>query len=213
MLSLWLTMQRAHGFIRQIHLILFMLGICARLSRTGPGYCQRRTRKLNPSVHVNMITDTASSTLRPGGWIELQELKFVPECEDETMKEDYVVAKFLNLVKEGLAAFGVDLLGMAKNAQYLKDAGFVNVEEKIFKIPLGTWPKNKTLKTIGLYLRSVIYDGLQGVSLGPFTRGLKWTPQEVEVYLIGVRRALMDSSTHAYIPFHVVYGQKPVETG
>jgi hypothetical protein len=137
----------------------------------------------------------------------------VPECEDETMKEDYVVAKFLNLVKEGLAAFGVDLLGMAKNAQYLKDAGFVNVEEKIFKIPLGTWPKNKTLKTIGLYLRSVIYDGLQGVSLGPFTRGLKWTPQEVEVSLIAVRRALMDSSTHAYIPFHVVYGQKPVETG
>jgi hypothetical protein len=137
----------------------------------------------------------------------------VPECEDETMKEDYVVAKFLNLVKEGLAVFGVDLLGMAKNAQHLKDAGFVNVEEKIFKIPLGTWPKNKTLKTIGLYLRSVIYDGLQGVSLGPFTRGLKWTPQEVEVYLIDVRRALMDSSTHAYIPFHVVYGQKPVETG
>jgi hypothetical protein len=137
----------------------------------------------------------------------------VPECEDETMKEDYVVAKFLNLVKEGLAVFGVDLLGMAKNTQHLKDAGFVNVEEKIFKIPLGTWPKNKTLKTIGLYLRSVIYDGLQGVSLGPFTRGLKWTPQEVEVYLIDVRKALMDSSTHAYIPFHVVYGQKPVETG
>ena len=128
------------------------------------------------------------------------------------MKDDYIVNKFLSLVKDGLATFGVDLLAMAKNAQYLRDAGFINVEEKVFKIPLGTWPKNKTMKTIGLYLRSTIYDGLQGISLGPFTRGLKWTPEEVEVFLISVRKGLMDSSTHSYLPFHVVYGQKPVKT-
>jgi hypothetical protein len=155
--------------------------------------------------------DDHSSHLKPGGWIELQELEFVTYCDDGTMKDDFLVTKFLNLVKDGLAVFGIDLLGMIKNAQNLRDAGFVNVEEKIFKIPLGVWPKNKTMKLIGLYLRSVIYDGLQGVSLGPFTRGLKWTPEEVEVFLIDVRKALMDSTIHSYIPFHVVYGQKPVE--
>ena len=126
------------------------------------------------------------------------------------MDDDYIVGKFLNLVKEGLAVFGVDLLGMRKNAQLLRDAGFVNVEEKVFKIPLGTWPKNKTMKSIGMYLRSVIYDGLQGISMGPFTRALKWSPQEVEVFLVDVRKGLMDSSTHSYIPFHVVYGQKSI---
>ena len=126
------------------------------------------------------------------------------------MEDDYIVGKFLNLVKEGLAVFGVDLLGMRKNVQLLRDAGFVNVEEKVFKIPLGTWPKNKTMKSIGMYLRSVIYDGLQGISMGPFTRALKWSPKEVEVFLVDVRKGLMDSSTHSYIPFHVVYGQKPI---
>lgn len=128
------------------------------------------------------------------------------------MKADYVVQKFLALVKEGLAIFGVDLLAMKRNAQLLRDAGFINIEQKIFKIPLGTWPKNKTMKVIGLYMRSVIYDGLQGISMGPFTRALKWTPEEVELFLVDVRKSLMDASTHSYIPFHIVYGQKPLNT-
>jgi len=128
------------------------------------------------------------------------------------MKDDYGVEDFLRFVKEGLAVFGVDLLSVTGNAQRLRDAGFVNVEEKVFKIPLGIWPKNKTMKLIGLYLRSVIYDGLQGIALGPFTRGLKWTPEAVEVFLVGVRKSLMNASTHSYLPFHVVYGQKPVES-
>jgi len=89
------------------------------------------------------------------------------------MKDDYDVEKFLRFVKEGLAVFGVDLLAVTANAQRLRDAGFVNVEEKVFKIPLGIWPKNKTMKLIGLYLRTVIYDGLQGLSLGSFIKGLK----------------------------------------
>lgn len=128
------------------------------------------------------------------------------------MEEGYVVEKFLQLVGEGLAVFGVDLLAMTRNAQLLRDAGFVNIEERIFKVPLGTWPKNRTMKMIGLYLRSVIYDGLQGIALGPFTRGLKWTSEEVELFLVDVRKSLMDSGTHSYLPFHVVYGQKPLQS-
>ncbi|KAF4634763.1 hypothetical protein G7Y89_g3338 [Cudoniella acicularis] len=153
----------------------------------------------------------AYKKMQPGGWIELQELNFETQCDDNTMKDTYAVARLLSFVKEGLAVFGVDLLSMRKNAQLLRDAGFINIEEKIFKVPLGIWPKNKTMKTVGLYLRSSIYDGLQAITLGPFTRGLKWTLEEIEIFLIDVRRDLMDSSTHSYIPFHVVYGQKPQE--
>lgn len=167
-------------------------------------------RHMNSSVKnwPKLLTEAYNHT-KPGGWIELQELQFILKCDDDTMKEGYVVEKFLQLVKEGLAVFGVDLLSVTRNAQLLRDAGFVNIEEKVLKVPLGTWPKNKTMKMIGLYLRSVIYDGLQGIALGPFTRGMKWTPNEVEVFLVDVRKSLMDYRTHSYLPFHVVYGQKP----
>ena len=127
------------------------------------------------------------------------------------MKDDYVVGKFLRHVHEGLAAFGIDLSAMKNNAKMLSDAGFTNVESKIFKVPIGVWPKNKTMKLIGMYMRSVMFDGLQGISMGPFTRGLKWSPEEVELFLVDVRKSLFDVRTHAYIPFHVFYGQKPLD--
>jgi len=144
--------------------------------------------------------------------VELQELRFVLSCDDSTLREDNQVDAFLKGVKDGLAAFGVSLLGMEKNPDNVRAAGFDNVEERVYKVPLGTWPRDQKMKTIGLYNRSMIYDGLQGISMGPFTRGLKWSTQEVETFLIGVRKALMDNSQHTYLPFHVVIGQKPMST-
>ncbi len=76
------------------------------------------------------------------------------------MPDDYVVQKWLGFVAKGLAVLGPDLLGAVKHSQYLKDAGFVNIQERVLKIPIGIWPKNSTLKMIGLYGRMMIYDGL-----------------------------------------------------
>ena len=133
-------------------------------------------------------------------------------CDDGTLPPQSYVVKFLQGVKDGLAAFSVNLLGMEKNQENVKAAGFVNVDEQAFKVPIGSWPRNQKMKTIGTYNRSMIYDGLQGISMGPFTRGLKWSAQEVEVFLVDVRKALMDRSQHSYLPFHVVIGQKPLST-
>ncbi|KAH7312170.1 S-adenosyl-L-methionine-dependent methyltransferase [Stachybotrys elegans] len=155
------------------------------------------------------LLSRAYEALAPGAWLETQELRFELECDDGTLKETNQVAEFFGNVKKGLDVFGIDLLSMLRNRQRLVDAGFVNVEERVFKIPLGTWPKDERMKTIGLYNRSMVQDALQGVSIKPFIHGLGWTMEQIEVYLVGVRRDLADARQHAYIPFHVVTGQKP----
>jgi hypothetical protein len=160
--------------------------------------------------HHQRILLTAQSALKPGGWIELQELRFIVMCDDGTLKDDDPVADFINNVKKGLAALGVDLLSMEKHPQRLEEAGFTNIDKTVLKVPIGVWPRDPKLRTIGLYNRSMIYDGLQGIAMGPYTRGLKWTPAEVEVYLIGVRKGLMNHHVHSYYPFHAVIGQKPL---
>ena len=131
------------------------------------------------------------------------------QCDDGTMKKDSVMTKWLELLKQALQNLGPDVDRPLKLAESLRQAGFVNIEEKSFKVPIGTWPKNKTLRLIGLYLRTVLIEGLQAISLGPLTRGLKWTKEEVEVLLVDVRKCLMDSSQHTYYTFHSFYGQKP----
>jgi hypothetical protein len=98
---------------------------------------------------------------------------------------------------------------MEHSAGRLRDAGFVHVTERVWKVPIGTWPRDRRLKTIGLYNRSVIADGLQGVSMAAFTRGLKWSTEEVDLFLVDVRKSLANASVHSYYTFHAVYAQKP----
>jgi hypothetical protein len=153
----------------------------------------------------------AFDALKSGGWVELQEIRFHLQCDDGTMPgpEHYGYGRFVDLCMEGFRSFGINPLMMEKNQELLRDGGFVNVEEKVWKVPIGMWPKDQKMKTIGLYNRSMLIDALQAVSMAPLTRGLKWSPAEVEVFLIDVRKSLMNTGIHSYLTYHVVYGQKP----
>lgn len=156
-----------------------------------------------------LLVSRAYQALKPGGWIEMQELMFDLRCDDGSLRPGNLVADFFGNMKEGLTAFGVDLLAMRHNRQYLVDAGFVHVDEVPRKVPLGTWPKDAKMRTIGLYNRSMVYEALSGVSIKPFKHGLGWSQEKIELYLIGVRKGLMDSTQHGFLPFHVVVGQRP----
>ncbi|KAF9878194.1 methyltransferase domain-containing protein [Colletotrichum karsti] len=150
-----------------------------------------------------------SATLKPGGWIELQEMRWVYGCDDGTMPPDFMPVKMVKNISEGLAKFGVDMHAAERNPGRLEAAGFVNLVHQVKKVPVGGWPRNKFLRTIGLYNLSVIYDGLHAVTIGPCTRGLGWTADEVERFLVQVRKDLMDSSVHSYVYFHTLAGQTP----
>lgn len=52
-------------------------------------------------------------------------------------------------------------------------------------------------------------DGLQPIAMGPFTRGLGWSREQVDVYLVGVRKAYEMGGPHYWMPLHVICGQKP----
>jgi len=143
--------------------------------------------------------------------MEMQEVHHYPQSLNDTMPADHPVANYWRLVTEGLGNLGVDFHAAAdgKLADKMREVGFINVTERVLQVPVGTWPKNKVLKTVGLYWRTILLDGIQAIALGPITRGLKWTPQQVEVLLVQVRRAYFDNSALMFMPMHIVYGQKP----
>jgi hypothetical protein len=87
------------------------------------------------------------------------------------MPDDFMVNDWWESVGKAMAQSRLEVHAVLKTAQRLKDAGFVNVEKRIIKIPIGAWPKDKTLKTLGIYARTSLVDGLEGLSLAPLTRG------------------------------------------
>ncbi|KAK3321269.1 S-adenosyl-L-methionine-dependent methyltransferase [Cercophora scortea] len=167
-------------------------------------------RNMAPAIKdwSKMIRQTFTA-LRPGGWVELQDLQWSYCCDDGTMPPDYGPVRMAGYIRQGLEAFGIDMHASDKNEHRLADTGFINIHQRLMKLPVGTWAKDKNMKMVGLYNRSAIYDGLQGITMGPLTRGLKWTKEEVEVFLTQVRRDLMNPQIHAYIGWQSIWAQKP----
>ncbi|RGP67460.1 hypothetical protein FLONG3_8508 [Fusarium longipes] len=160
------------------------------------------------------LFDSALQHMKPGGWMELQEIHHYPHSArtgEAIQPHDHPIAQYWTYINEGLAALGVDFPAAAggKLAAKMRAAGFVNVTERIFHVPLGTWPKNQLLKTVGLYWRTILNDGIQAIALGPMSRGMGWSREQIEVFLVSVRRAYSDNTALMYMPMHIVYGQKP----
>jgi len=82
--------------------------------------------------------------------------------------------------------------------QWVKDAGFVNVSQRVVKLPLGSWARDPMLKEIGHWNITQLMMGLEGFVMRLFTSVLGWAPEEVQVFLVGLRKELKSLSVHAY---------------
>ncbi|CAG8975446.1 hypothetical protein HYALB_00004760 [Hymenoscyphus albidus] len=147
--------------------------------------------------------------VKPGGWFELQEVHHYPYSSDNSIPADNLVAQYWSFVIEALSNLGVDFNATLLLEKMMREAGFVNVSTTLFHVPIGQWPRNKVLKSVGLYWQRILIDGLQPIAMGPLTRGLGWSRDQVDVYLVGVRKAYEMGGPHYWMPLHVICGQKP----
>lgn len=147
--------------------------------------------------------------LKPGGWMECQELDHFPRSEDGSLAPDNPMVTYWKLIADGLAAHGVRSRLAPHLALLMRTAGFVNVTERVFFTPIGPWPQNWALREVGLYWRTVLMEGLEAIAIGPLVKRLGWMKEEVNIILPGVRKAYLERATHASMPFYVIYGQKP----
>ena len=80
------------------------------------------------------------------------------------------------------------------------DAGFINVHEIKYKWAMNTWPEDDKDKTVGLWTMTNFLEGVSGFSMAYFVRHLGWTPEDVQVFLVDVRKEVKDTSKHGYFP-------------
>ncbi|KAI8246317.1 Secondary metabolism regulator LAE1 [Colletotrichum sp. SAR 10_99] len=170
------------------------------LSPIQPGYVP---------PNVNFIVDDAEAEwLYPENSIDYIHLRHMaPAIKNwpKLLKEAY------SLVKEGLEKFGVELFAADHHIERLEAAGYVNQVNDTKKLPVGPWAKENDLKIIGRYSQAAVYDGLHANTIAPLTRGLGWSSTEVEIFLVQLRKDLMNPSIHSYAHYYSMSGQKPLE--
>jgi len=151
----------------------------------------------------------AFNTLKPGGYLEMQDAEFPCKSDDRTLDGTALLAWWEHLC-EGGAKLGRPFGTEPKNyKRYMEEVGFVDVQVVVKKWPLGPWNKDKKLKELGIWVRANSLDGLQAVSMAVLTRGLGYSAQDVEMELVGVRKDLMNPSLHGYLDVYFVWGRRP----
>jgi hypothetical protein len=103
--------------------------------------------------------------LKPGGWIEDLEFSIVFKSEDDSIGYDHIMAKWSRIFLEAGEKMGKTFRIADQVQENLTAAGFKNVVETKYKMPIGNWSSDPKFKTIGLYNMLYCVQGLEGFAL------------------------------------------------
>lgn len=82
----------------------------------------------------------------------------------------------------------------------MRDAGFVDIVEKKYNWAIGSWIRLEEQKLQATWWMQNFLDGIHGWSMAIITRGMGWTPEEVEILLEEVRNDVKNyRNVHAYV--------------
>ncbi|RDW82220.1 hypothetical protein BP6252_03332 [Coleophoma cylindrospora] len=147
----------------------------------------------------------AYDNLEPGGYLEVTEFECLMHSDDDTIESATMIRKWQEQLHVAGETIGRTFNVAGNLRQWLTETGFINVEE----VPGSPWPRDRTLREVGLYQQQNMFDASSSYGQAHFTRVLGWSPQEFAVLSAGVRNELRDKRLHLYSKLYVVYGQKP----
>ncbi|EON95636.1 putative umta methyltransferase family protein [Phaeoacremonium minimum UCRPA7] len=148
--------------------------------------------------------------LAQGGYFELQATRPGRFLSDDGTAELATDAQFwMTTICEGAGRFGKPLDNAHEWVEKLRSVGFVDVQEEIRKVPIGSWPKDPTLKEIGKVQAFQESQLIESYTPGIFSRVLGWGETEIQVLISKVKRDLKNPAFHLYLPVYFVWGRKP----
>lgn len=154
--------------------------------------------------------EQAFASLSPGGWIEMSDICFPVACDDGSLPKESALEKWSSLILEGGAAVGRFADCPTKYKEQLAAAGFTNIQQTVYKWPQNRWPKDPKFKELGMWVLEDLAPGLEALSAAIFTRILGWSKEELDVFLVDVRKDMKNTKYHSYWNIYTVTAQKPL---
>lgn len=149
--------------------------------------------------------------LQPGGWLEFQEPMALCESDDGTLEGATNLRYWQDLCNDAAASFKKEIRVADTLKERMERAGFVDVHEKVVKVPIGPWPKDPRMKEVGRYQREHMVMGIEPYTLGFVGKVLGWSEAECRILIAKVTEEVRNRAFHLYIRFVFVHGRKPVD--
>lgn len=95
------------------------------------------------------LVSQAYRNVKPGGWVEFQDVDMVFYAEDGSYSPSSDTALWVHLLVGAARTAGKEPCPGPRLEQWVRDAGFANVVHQKFKLPLGPWPRDA--RQVGVY--------------------------------------------------------------
>ena len=159
-----------------------------------------------PSYIAQMAT-----LLRAGGWLEIHD--YAEIWYDARRKSDRTISrewKWQQEMRRGAAQLGMDLDIGLHAADYMRQAGLVDVKVEEYVVPMGTWLAEEKPETrrIGANNRSELGTIFSESILPGATKALDLGEAEMWELKDECRRCLNGEGEGAYLIFYVTIGKK-----
>jgi len=129
--------------------------------------------------------------------VEIQDGSWQLHCIDDTTRGTALEQWFQILPVAGAKA-GRDMTKSAYYKQYLIQAGYVDVVEKIYPVPGSSWPRDRKLKEVGMFLQQVMLSGVD--SYRKLFIGTGLSAPQVDELIFNVKKDLKNRAIHWYTP-------------
>ncbi|KAH8675191.1 S-adenosyl-L-methionine-dependent methyltransferase [Ilyonectria robusta] len=159
----------------------------------------------------NALYEEAYLRCKPGGWVQSCEIDPPFYSDDGTADDETAMQTWNELVREGGKKFGRTFCVVEEGLQVpgIKAAGFVDIQEANYKVPVGRWAKDPKLRDVGQFLRSTMENDMEGYTLLLWHNIMCWPKDEYQVFLLGLRQALKNKRVHSYMKLRYVWARKP----
>ncbi|KAH7121481.1 S-adenosyl-L-methionine-dependent methyltransferase [Dactylonectria macrodidyma] len=150
--------------------------------------------------------------LKPGGYIESYEGGPNIGSDDGSVTKTSAMGQWGEIFCEGGRRIGrsFSIVEDEEQRKGIEAAGFVDIEEKDFKVPIGTWAKDPTLKEAGQYFQAAILQDIEGTLLF-IANVLGWTKEEIGLFGAHYRHEIRSKSISGFFRQKVVWARKPLE--
>ncbi|KAK4145804.1 S-adenosyl-L-methionine-dependent methyltransferase [Dichotomopilus funicola] len=149
------------------------------------------------------------SNLKPGGWVEIQDLYPDLRSDDDTIPPDHPMIRFHQMVQPVLLEkYGFDLFVPTRLPALLEELGFVNIQRKVFHMPFGEWARDPHLRVIGGYCREILLDFVAAMAARPLVEA-GFDREDIADLVRDATQSASNRRIHAYYPIHIVWAQKP----
>lgn len=155
----------------------------------------------------------AYASLKPGGWVESYDNNGDYQSDDGSLTKKMALYQYKHIFIQAFEKMGFNARTMIVDddiqRKSFEEAGFINIHERLVKVPTSEWSKDPKLKEIGTFGRVALQD-VEGL-VGLCATELGWSKEEIMVYAANMRRELRNPSIHSYILAKVVWAQKPLD--